>query len=168
MTEDRGRAPLDWSGAAPFPFTRESSLRVDADGTFWHEGARVEHPGLARALASWVSRHPDDGRWVLENGWDWCYLTVDDVPLLVRSARVEGARLVVGLSDGSEEPLDPATLSVDREGTLRCPVKPGARGGPYPAKLSRHAQLQLAEHLREGAGGVVLVVGGREHAVEVA
>jgi len=162
MTDGRGRPPLDWSGNAPFPFTRESSIRVDVEGSFWHEGQRIEHPGLARAMASWVSRHPDDGRWVLENGWDWCYLTVDDVPLLVRSARVEGAELFGVLSDGSEERIDPETLAVDPAGTLRCTVKAGARRGPYPAKLARHAQLALAERLREEDGHYVLALGDRE------
>ena len=37
-------------------------------------------------MASWVSRHPDDARWLLENGWDCCYLTLDDAPHLVRDA----------------------------------------------------------------------------------
>lgn len=163
MTEANPRPALDWSGKAPFPFTRESSIRVDADGGFWHEGQKVEHPGLARAMASWVSRHPTDGRWVLENGYDWCYLTVDDVPLLVRGARVEGDALYGVLSDGSEERLDPSTFTVDEQGTLRCTVKPTSRGGPYPAKLARHAQLALADRLAEQDGHVVLELAGRAY-----
>lgn len=157
MIEGRARPPLDWSGNAPFPFTRESSIRVDSDGAFWHEGQKIEHPGLARAMASWISKHPDNGRWVLENGWDWCYLGVEDAPLMVRSARVEGDRVLGVLSDGSEEALD--ALSVDPQGTLRCTVKPNARGGPYPAKLARQAQLDLAPHLEESGDRVVLVAG---------
>ncbi len=156
MTESNARPPLDWSGKAPFPFTRESKIRLDVDGRFWHEGVRVDHPGLARAMATWISKHPNDGRWVLENGYDWCYITVDDVPLIVRGARVEGDAIVASLSDGTEERLDPRALHVDDEGTLRCEVKPGARGGPYPAKLDRHAQLALADRLHEEGGGVVL------------
>jgi hypothetical protein len=163
MTEGSPRPPLDWSGSAPFPFTRESSIRIDRAGRFWHDGQRVEHPGLARAMASWVSRHPTDGRWVLENGYDWCYLTVDDVPLLVRGVRAEGDALFGVLSDGAEERLDPTSFVVDDEGTLRCSVKPGARGGPYPAKLARLAQLSLADRLREQDGHVVLDLAGRVH-----
>lgn len=161
MTEGTVRPPLDWSGKAPFPFTRESSIRVDVDGAFWHEGQKVEHPGLSRAMASWVSRHPDDGRWVLENGYDWCYLQVDDVPLVVRSVRVVGPALLGVVSDGIEEPIEPTSLSVDAEGVLRCSVKPGARRGPYPAKFSRLAQLALAERLQEEDGTVVFALGDR-------
>jgi uncharacterized protein len=149
MTENNARPPLDWSGNAPFPFTRESSIKLDRDGFFWHEGIRVEHPGLARAMATWISRHPDNGRWVLENGYDWCYIAVEDVPLWVKSARFDNDAIVGTLSDGTEERIDINTMSVDTEGTLRCAVKPTARKGPYPAKLARHAQLALADRLRE-------------------
>ncbi len=149
MSEPPARPPLDWSGNAPFPFTRESSIRIDADGHFWHEGARVEHAGLATAMATWISKHPTDGRWVLENGYDWCWISVEDVPLWVKSARIEGATIAAKLSDASDEIIDAKTLSVDAEGTLRCRVKPAARGGPYPAKFARHAQLALADRLQE-------------------
>jgi hypothetical protein len=161
MADLPARPPLDWSGKAPFPFTRESSIRIDGDGRFWHEAQIVEHPGLATAMASWVSKHPTDGRWVLENGYDWCWITVDDVPLFVRDVRVNGDELMAKLSDGSEEALDLAKLHVDASGTIRCEVKPGARGGPYPAKLTRVAQLALADRLNERDGRIVLDVGAR-------
>lgn len=162
MAVTSARPQLDWSGNAPFPFTRESSIRLDAEGRFFHEGAPVDHPGLARAMASWISRHPDNGRWVLENGYDWCYVAIEDVPLWVRSARVEGGAIVATLSDGAEERIDPRTLSVDAEGTLRCEVKANARKGPYPAKLARLAQLALAERLREENGQFVLATDAGE------
>jgi len=154
--EFSARPQLDWSGNAPFPFTRESSIRLDAEGRFFHEGAPVEHQGLARAMASWISRHPDNGRWVLENGYDWCYVTIDDVPFWVRNARIEGDAIVGTLTDGSEERIDPGSLSVDDAGTIGCTVKARARKGPYPAKFARHAQLALSELLREDGSEFVL------------
>lgn len=160
MTDQSGRPPLDWSGKAPFPFTRESSIKLDRLGHFWHDGVRVEHPGLARGMASWITRHPDNGRWVLENGYDWCYIAVEDVPLWVKSLRFEENVLIGTLSDGTEERIDPRSLTFDDEGTLRCEVKATARKGPYPAKLARHAQLALSERLRETDEGVVLQLDG--------
>ena len=157
------RPPLDWSGALPpgLPagFSRESRIRIDREGRLFHEGHLVEHTGLARGMMSWLTRHPGDGRWVLENGWDWCYLAVDDVPWVAGSARVVGDDLVVSLADGSEEPI--AALVVDADGVLRGAVKAAARGGPHPCKLSRTAQLSLIDHLVEGPDGVVLVLGAR-------
>ena len=156
------RPPLDWSGKAPFPFTRESSIRLDVEGRFHHDGVQVEHPGLSRAMHTWISRHPTDGRYVLENGWDWCYLTVDDTPFVVRAARVEGDALELTLSDESTERIDPARLRLDAAGVLRCEVKAGAKGGPYPARFDRHAIVALGERLREEGGAFVLSLGGRE------
>ncbi len=156
------RPPLDWTGRSPCPFTRESAIRIDADGRFWHEGAPVDHPKLAAAMATWISRHPHDGRYVLENGYDWCWITVDDTPFMVRAVRVEGPLLIATLSDGTEERLDPASLEIDRTGNVRCEVKREAKGGPYPAKLDRHALQSLGERLRDDGEGLLLVLDGAE------
>lgn len=176
------RPPLDWSGAVPFPgFSRESKIRLDGEGRFWHDGERVEHPGLAHGLHTWIARHPVDGRIVLENGWDWCYLAVDDAPFFVRAISIstgamdamgvkratrpaddEGERLLVRLSDDSEEPLVLESLHVDVDGVIRCEVKHAAKGGPFPARFDRHAAAALGELLHEAAGRVVLRVGARD------
>src|SRR5580704_9868593 len=74
---------------APEGRSRESSIRLDANGHFWHDGAPVEHLGLADALHGWISRHPDDGRYILTNGYDWTYFSVDDAPYFVRALRGE-------------------------------------------------------------------------------
>jgi hypothetical protein len=99
---------------------------------------------------------------VLENGWDWCYLTVEDTPFLVRAARIDGDAVELTLSDGTVERVTPESLRVDAEGNVRCEVKAGARGGPYPARFDRHAAVALGEALVERDGKTVLVVDGRE------
>jgi hypothetical protein len=167
------RPPLDWSGNAPFPgFSRESKIRLDGEGRFWHDGERVDHPGLARGLHTWIGRHPNDGRIVLENGWDWCYLAVDDAPYFVRGVSIErgaaqdpGERLVVRLSDESAEPLVLESLRVDAQGAIRCEVKHAAKGGPFAARFDRHAAAALGELLHEVDGRVVLRVGGNERVI---
>jgi hypothetical protein len=138
---------------APEGRSRESTIRLDGQGRFWHEGALVEHVGLARALASWISRHPDDGRYILSNGYDWTYFTVDDAPYFVRALRIDPRHVVLLLSDGSEETWDPGSTRVGADDGLYAVVKRDARGGPYEAKLSRHAQASLAPLLVEGPGG---------------
>jgi hypothetical protein len=137
---------------APEGRSRESSLRLDAGGRFWHDGARVEHAGLAAALHSWISRHPDDGRYILTNGYDWTYFTVDDAPYFVRSVRIEPDRVVLVLSDGSEEAWAPETTRIGNDSALYAVVKRGARGGPYEAKFTPYAQGSLAPALAEGEG----------------
>src|SRR5271168_3957201 len=97
---------------APEGRSRESTIRLDAEGRFWHEGNPVEHAKLAQAMHGWVSRHPDDGRYILTNGYDWTYFIVDDAPFFVRSVRIEPDRVVLVLSDGSEETWAPETTRV--------------------------------------------------------
>lgn len=144
---------------APEGRSRESTLRLDAEGRFWHEGRVVEHGRLATALHTWITRHPDDGRYILSNGYDWTYFTVDDAPFSVRALRVEPARVVLLLSDGTEEPWDPGATRVGDDGALYAAVKRDAARGPFEAKFSRHAQTSLAPLLVEGASPAVRVDG---------
>ena len=146
---------------APEGRSRESTIRLDGEGRFFHDQAPVEHPKLAQALHTWIARHPDDGRYILTNGYDWTYFVVDDVPFFVRSVRNEGGDAILVLSDGTEEPLDPSTLRANERGELYLVVKKGdadkKRGGPFDAKMTRFAQTQLEPFLRPEADGVALV-----------
>jgi hypothetical protein len=153
---------------APEGRSRESTLRLDATGRFWHDGAVVQHAGLANALHSWISRHPDDGRYILTNGYDWTYFTVDDAPFFVKAVRVEGAAdgsegaVALVLSDGSEEAWDPSGSRVGEGDALYTKVKRQAKGGPFEAKFTAHAQAGLAPVLVEGASGAPAArIGGR-------
>ena len=151
---------------APEGRSRESTLRLDASGQFWHDGARVEHAGLAAALHGWISRHPDNGRYILTNGYDWTYFTVDDAPYFVRSVRIEPDRVMLALSDGSDEAWTPETTRVGTDSALYASVKGAARGGPFEAKFTTHAQGSLAPVLVEGDGDRPSVsLGGRIVAV---
>jgi hypothetical protein len=151
---------------APEGRSRESTIRLDAQGRFWHDGRPVEHAGLAAALHSWIGRHPDDGRFILTNGYDWTYFTVDDAPYFVRAIRIEEARIALLLSDGSEETWDPGETRVGADGALYTRVKrgePGDRPGPaadYAAKFTRHAQCSLGPVLVDAEPPAVRI-GGR-------
>ena len=135
--------------------SRESTIVLKADGRFFHDDAAVQHPGMARAFASWIQRHPDDGRFILSNGYDWSYLTIEDVPFFVESWRREpGADfLEIQLSDGSSERLDPSRLRASSQGVLYVDVK----GGAFEARLTRSAQLALAELLVEDEEGALFL-----------
>ena len=113
-------------------------------------------------MHSWISRHPNDGRYVLENGWDWCYVTVDDAPYVVRAAKIVDGAIELALSDDSIERIDPSALRVDDEGVLRTQVKAAKKYGPYPARFDRHAIVSLGERLREENGRYLLDVDGRD------
>jgi hypothetical protein len=148
---------------APEGRSRESTIRLDARGRFWHDASLVEHAGLARAFSGWITRHPDDGRYILTNGYDWTYFTVDDAPYFVHALRIEADRIVLSLSDGSEEPWDPEATRTGEGGALYATVKRAARGGPYEAKFTPYAQSSLEPALVEAEtdGGPAVRIGGR-------
>ena len=154
-----GEHPEFFRFPAPEGRSRESTILLDGEGRFFHDGALVEHPKLRDALHTWIERHPDDGRFILTNGYDWTYFVVADVPFFVRSVRAEDFDAILVLSDGSEEALDPQTLRQNERGELYLRVKANAKGGPYDAKMTRFAQGQLEPFLApeaEGEGAVVL------------
>jgi hypothetical protein len=144
---------------------RRSGIRVDREGRFIHEGAEVMHDGLKRALFRWLDRlPPPDGRYVLRlDERRFAYLDdVADTPLVVRAARVDPAGEVrLALSDGSEEALDPETLTVDDAGVLRAWV----RGGRIEARLATSAAAVLADALTvsEDDGRPRLRLAGRSY-----
>ncbi len=94
---------------------------------------------MLAALPTWIARHPDDGRWILSNGYDWCYVTVDATGYFVIGLDVCGDVAKVRLSDGTEESLDLRSLSIDDDDVVRCAVK----GGACEARFTRLAQLAL-------------------------
>lgn len=137
--------------------SRESTIRLDEEGSFWHDGELVTKDSLVRALHSWVSFHPDDGRPILTNGYDWTYFAVDDTPYfveLVRGRPPEPPTLV--LSDGAEEPLDATTLVADDAGVCFVRVK---RGRCW-ARFWRHAQAALEPYLAADEPPRVVFGGG--------
>jgi hypothetical protein len=129
-------------------FTRESRIRIDRDGHFWDAGVRVEHPKLARAFSRWIAVDAASGRYILKNEIDWCFIEVDDAPLVVRQVVAsDGEQLVLRLSDDSEEPLDAATLRLDSDNVPYCTVK----AGTLPARFSREAAFTLLDRLPDAA-----------------
>lgn len=115
------------------------------------------------ALTRWIARHPEDGRYILTNGYDWTYFQVDDAPYQIRWLRLEPERVVLALSDASEEALDPASLRVGHRDALYAQVK----GGCFPARFTRHAQTQLEPLLVMGESSrPELEIAGQRYTIE--
>lgn len=138
--------------------TREDSgIRIDHELRWWHDDERIEHPKILEAFQQGLQ--PDDqGRYVLHFGNDWCYVQVEDAAYWVESLEPRGDALFLSLSDRSEEPLAPATLTVEPDGVLSCRVKQGRA----KARFSRQAQFQLGEKVERADHGMVLRVGASE------
>jgi hypothetical protein len=143
--------------SAPEPLlTRESSIRVDREGRFWHEGERVDHEGLARGFAQWISWDRTHARHVLRNAMDWCWVHVDDAPLVVWAASVrDDGEVTLTLSDGTREPLDVGSLRIDRDDVPYCDV----RGGTLEARFLPAAAFALLERAEPDGEGWALPLG---------
>lgn len=165
MSEAR-RLPIDHPEFFDLPpppgRSRESQIVLDAEGRFWDHGELVTHRGMQEAFATWIRRHPRDGRFILCNGYDWTYFRVEDVPFFVRGIGGSDDRPTMLLSDQTEELLDPVRLRVGEREALYTSVKQGA----YDARFTPAAQAALAPFVVEGAAGEPMIrLAGRDYRV---
>jgi hypothetical protein len=135
-----------------------SGLSIDEEGRFLHRGSPITHARTLEVLWRSLVRTAD-GRWEVAIGRERAYVEVGGAPFAVRGVTPapDGAPLL-HLSDGSIQPLDPASLRLGSDGVLRCAV------GRGPARFTRAGQVGLAPWLREdpgGAGAFSLLVNGR-------
>ena len=144
--------------------SRESTIVLDAEGRFWHDGVLVTHPGMVRAFASWVARHPDDGRYILTNGYDWTYFRVEDTPHFVTRIDFGAEPPMLELLDGTREPFVPESIEVRPDGVLTVPVKEGK----FRARFTREALLALEPRLDSAPDGTIcLQLDGRRWPLRV-
>ena len=142
---------------APAGRSRESQIRIDANARFWLGDEPISHPKMQQAFAKWIRRHPDDGRIILSNGYDWTYIQVEDVPLLVTDVKESNGALVLTLSDGEQEALtEEHGLRLGPFGALYCVVKQSG----LDARFTPQAQAGLGPWLHGAAQGYELRVAG--------
>jgi uncharacterized protein len=135
--------------------TRETTIRRDAQGRWFHDGQPLEHPGLTRAFDGWIEL-AEDGRFCLKNDINWAYVAIEGPPLFVRSVDLGGSTVMLRLSDGRVEPLDPATLREGPDGALYAQ----ARAGTMAARFDTPAAMQLGDLAKEDDQGVYLHIAG--------
>jgi hypothetical protein len=148
------------AGAAAFSDQSLSgAFRIDREGVWHHEGVEVTHPGVLRNL--YANLRADGETHYLQVGPRQVPVQVDDAAFVVVRAAVgsEAGTVTLHLSDGSQEPLDPASLVLDRRGVPRCRVK----DGQFRARFSVAAWLQLADRVEDDprSGEAVLTLGSR-------
>ena len=137
----------------------ESGLRLDREGRFWHRGDLLEHARTVAALHRGLHRAAD-GRWAVRIGPEWAYVDVEDAGRWVRRIEPGAPALRAQLADGAWVDVDPATLAAGADDALYVRLPDGER-----ARLTRAAQISLADHLREEPGGFALELGGRRQRI---
>ncbi len=113
---------------------------LDAEGVLWHEGAELEDPGLLKFFMEKMTKLPD-GRFQVICQGELCLITVEDVPYVIQSIKIEPQVIHLIFPGGYEEELNPMTLVVGKENVLYCQV----RNGEFKARFNRKSYLELAK-----------------------
>ncbi len=130
------------------------TLFLDKEGRWFHEGVEVTHERTLLLLAKNLRRDPSGG-YRVEVGGETASVTVEDAPYVVRSVTMrEGTDgdptdYVLHLNDGTEEVLDPDTLSIGEGNVLYCRVKDGSER----ARFLRAAYYQICSRIQGDAEG---------------
>lgn len=134
---------------------RAIGLRLDRTGTFWHQGAPVEHPRLRQALLRWLDVR-DDGRNIVRlDERRYAYVDVDDAHLRAKSARWDGDRCTMLWDDDQEEELDYSSLRQADDHAFYAKVR-----GRLTGRIAGPAYHQIAERVVETDDGFSLAAAG--------
>jgi hypothetical protein len=119
-----------------------------------HEGVAVTHPRIHRALLRGVRFLEEEGVFVTTLRHFRGQIEVEDTPFFV--VAYDPASGAVDLSDGTSEPLDPASVTRDADDVLRCRVK-----GRWPARFTLAGQAHLLDALEARGATLGLRAAGR-------
>jgi hypothetical protein len=146
------------SPAGPPPL-RPFGLVLHHDGRWTHEGQPIRHARLRAAFDRSVRFLPEEGKFVVQLGRFRGEIEVEEAAFFVREVDLEAGE--VRLSDGTREPLDPASLRFSpRDGALLCRVKRELAPGGLDARFSAPAQAELLLAVEDGARGPALRLAG--------
>jgi uncharacterized protein len=139
---------------------------IDKEGHWYHEGVEMIRRDFIRLFYENMEMDPL-GRYVINWGGTRCYVEVEDTAFVVRNMAYQDAtgvieaRVILFLSDDSEEDLAPETLYVGKDNILYCRVKNSA----FPARFSRAAYYRLAAHIEEEAHAFYLPLNGKRYEI---
>lgn len=81
------------------PHRGHSAMEIRRDGSWWHEGGKIERPAMVRLFSS-ILRHEADGRHVLVTPAEMLDIDVEDTPFLAVELKAEGGQLAFRLNTG--------------------------------------------------------------------
>jgi len=127
-------------------------LRLDREGRWYDQGARVTNPRLAEFLLTHL-RKDEDGRYLVVVDRDKRYVDVEDAPYRALGIEVGGTcegsgGLLVRLNNGSLESFDPATFWIGHDGVPYCLV----RNRAHKVRFTAESYRQLSAFITEEAG----------------
>lgn len=131
------------------PGDETPEIRIGRDGVWYYRNMEMTRSDIVRHFYRHLCRD-SQGNYRIEVGQEQCRVQVDDVPYIIRSVShlvgEEGsvACVILSLSDGCDEALDPNTIRVGDGNVLYCRVKEKE----HEARFSRQAYYQLVEYIQ--------------------
>ena len=150
-------------GAPPGPPPlRPFGLVLHHDGRWTHEGVPLLNRRLRAAFDRSVRYLPDERAYVVQLGRFRGQIEVEEAAFFVRS--FDAATGALGLSDRTQESLDPSSLRVSPHGgALLCTVKRVLVVGGLAARFEHAAQAELLLAVEETREGPRLRLGDARH-----
>ena len=137
-------------------------MALDREGRWLNDGTEITHTRTVELFWKSLSRNAH-GRYVVRTGGEECPVLIHATPYFVRSIEMDAGQVTLRLSDGTEEPLDLATLEIVAPTYLHCLVKEGE----HEARFGRNAYYELARHIEEDSHeGYVLKLAGKCYPVK--
>lgn len=141
-------------------------IRIDKEGIWHYEGREMFRKDIVKYFYDHLQRD-GDGRYYIQIDDDIGYILVEDVPYVVKAVywqdREGREEVLLSLSDGTMETLDPATVYVGWENVLYCLVK----NGVFTARFSRPSYYQLASKIqRDRQGRFYLILNGERFYIQ--
>ncbi len=135
---------------------------LDAEGVLWHEGAELDDPWLLKFFMERMTKL-SDGRFQVICQGELCLITVEDVPYVVQSIKIEPQTIHLIFPGGYEEELNLTTLVVGKENVLYCQV----RNGEFKARFNRKSYLEIAKlvELDTDKNQYYLVLAGKRYLI---
>lgn len=136
----------------------ESDMRIAADGSWWHEGARITRPAMVRAFASLLIRDEAGAHWLVTPQQKLAIAVEDAAFIAIDCVERDGALAFRLNTDdivvaSAEHPLA-------SRGSANAPAIYLAVRNGCEARLDRSTWLQLAEiALSQGDGSQVTSAG---------
>jgi len=141
------------------PPLRPFGLVLHHDGRFTHEGEPIVHRKLREHFDRSVEYLADEHKYIVRLGHFRGEVEVAEAGFFVRSVDLQTGE--VGLSDGSREKLDLASLVESPiDGALLCRVKRDLDPDGLLARFTHGAQAELLHSVEPDGNGFVLTIAG--------
>ena len=145
--------------AGPPPL-RPFGLVLHRDGRWSHEGEPVLHARMRAVFDRGVRYLPQEGVYVVQLGRFRGQIEIEEAAFFVRV--FDPADATLHLSDGTREPLDPASLRKSSyDDGLLCTVKRELVSAGLPARFTVASQSDLLAAVEVDCGPPAMRLGGK-------